>query len=64
MNSSITLPLVVALMLYGACCLFLYIAQRSFIYFPTAASSNPLANDLRIARVSHAKCMLLAASLD
>ncbi len=49
MNGSITFSLLLALALYGACCLFLYAAQRSFIYFPTAESSNPLAQDLRIA---------------
>jgi pimeloyl-ACP methyl ester carboxylesterase len=48
LNSSITFSLVLALVLYGACCLFLYLAQRSFIYFPTAESSNPQAQDLRI----------------
>jgi fermentation-respiration switch protein FrsA (DUF1100 family) len=49
LNSGITFSLVLALVLYGACCLFLYVAQRSFIYFPTAESSNPVAQDLRIA---------------
>ena len=48
MNGGITFSLVLALILYGACCLFLYAAQRSFIYFPTAESSNPQAQDLRI----------------
>jgi pimeloyl-ACP methyl ester carboxylesterase len=49
MNTGITYSLVLALVLYSACCLFLYIAQRSFIYFHSAATSNPLAQDLRIA---------------
>ena len=49
MNGSITFSLLLALVLYGACCLFLYLAQRSFIYFPTTESSNPMAQDLRIA---------------
>jgi len=49
MNSGLTLPLVLALVFYAACCLFLYVAQRSFIYFPTAESPNPLAQELRIA---------------
>jgi pimeloyl-ACP methyl ester carboxylesterase len=49
MNGGITFSLVVALLLYGVFCLFLYVAQRSFIYFPTPESTNPLAHDLRIA---------------
>jgi pimeloyl-ACP methyl ester carboxylesterase len=48
MNSGLTVSLVLALIFYAACCLFLYLAQRSFIYFPTAESSNPLAQELRI----------------
>ena len=48
MNGAITYPLSLLLGLYVACCLFLYVAQRGFIYFPTAEVSNPLAQDLRI----------------
>ena len=43
------MSLALALLFYAACCLLLYFAQRSFIYCPTAESSNPLAQDLRIA---------------
>ncbi len=43
------MPVVLVLIIYAACCLFLYLAQRSLIYFPTAESANPLAQDLRIA---------------
>ena len=49
MKASITFYLLLGLTLYGACCLLLYVAQRSFIYFPRAESSNTLAQDLRIA---------------
>ncbi len=48
MNGGISFSLLLALLFYGACCLLLYIAQRHLIYFPTAESSNPLAQDLRI----------------
>ena len=49
MNGGITSPLILALTLYGSCCLALYLAQRHLIYFPTAESDNPLAQDIRIA---------------
>jgi pimeloyl-ACP methyl ester carboxylesterase len=49
MSNSITFTLALVLVLYAACCLLLYLGQRSFIYFPTAETSNPLAQELRIA---------------
>ncbi len=48
MNSGIASTLLLALLAYAGFCLFLYSAQRSFIYFPTAEVSNPAARDLRI----------------
>ncbi len=48
MNSSIGSTLLFALLVYAGCSLFLYIAQRGFIYFPTPEVSNPTARDLRI----------------
>jgi pimeloyl-ACP methyl ester carboxylesterase len=48
MNSTIGSTLVLALLLYGAGCLFLYLTQRNFIYYPTPESHNPAAIDLRI----------------
>ena len=35
-------------MIYAGLCGFLYVAQRSLIYFPTPASSNAFAEDLRV----------------
>jgi len=49
MNSSFGYTLLTVLVVYSALCLFLFLAQRSFIYFPTPASGNSLAEELRIA---------------
>jgi len=35
-------------LLYGGCCAYLYVAQRSFIYFPVPASANVPAEDMRM----------------
>ncbi|MEP5763614.1 MAG: alpha/beta hydrolase [Halieaceae bacterium] len=48
MNSTINSILLVVLVLYGAACVFLFVMQRGFIYYPTPESSNPEARDLRI----------------
>ena len=48
MNTSLGYTLLLVLIFYSACCLFLYLAQRSFIYYPTTEVSNPLAHELRI----------------
>lgn len=40
MNGGISFTLALALILHGACCLFLYVTQRGFIYFPTAESGE------------------------
>jgi len=36
------------LLVYIGCCAYLYLAQRSFIYFPTPESQNVAADDLRL----------------
>lgn len=36
------------ILVYVACCAYLYVAQRSFIYFPTPAATNVAAEDLRL----------------
>ena len=36
------------ILIYIGCCAYLYIAQRSFIYFPTPESQNVAADDLRL----------------
>ena len=35
-------------LIYGGCCAYLYLAQRSFIYYPVPASANVAAEDLRV----------------
>lgn len=35
-------------LIYAGCCVYLYLAQRSFIYFPTRESTNVAADDLRL----------------
>jgi len=40
------LPTVI--LIYIGCCGYLYVAQRSFIYFPTPESRNVMAEDLRL----------------
>ncbi|MDX1404657.1 MAG: alpha/beta fold hydrolase [Woeseiaceae bacterium] len=36
------------ILVYAACCAYLFVAQRSFIYFPTAESAAFAADDLRL----------------
>lgn len=36
------------ILVYAACCAYLYVAQRSFIYFPTPEARNVAADDLRL----------------
>lgn len=36
------------LLIYAGCCVYLYVAQRSFIYFPTRPTVNVAAEDLRL----------------
>lgn len=40
--------LTTVILIYAGCCAFLYLGQRSFIYFPTPESSNVPAEDLRL----------------
>lgn len=40
--------LVTVSLVYVACCAYLYVAQRSFIYFPTPPATNVAARDLRL----------------
>ncbi len=37
-----------ALLVYIGCCAYLYVAQRSYIYYPTPESQNVVADDLRL----------------
>jgi pimeloyl-ACP methyl ester carboxylesterase len=48
MNSTIASTAVLVLVVYSAACLFLYLTQRYFIYYPTPESDNSYAIDLRI----------------
>jgi pimeloyl-ACP methyl ester carboxylesterase len=48
MNSSVMGILSTVILIYVACCGYLYVAQRSFIYFPTRESRNVMAEDLRL----------------
>ncbi len=63
MNGGITAPLILALTLYGSCCLALYLAQRHLVYFPTAESDNPMAQDIRIASIAQRRMPLFPVSL-
>jgi pimeloyl-ACP methyl ester carboxylesterase len=49
MNTGLAYVLLVVLFVYSACCLLLFLTQRSFIYYPTPATDNPLARELRVA---------------
>ncbi len=40
--------LATVILIYIGCCGYLYVAQRSFIYFPTPESQNVAAEDLRL----------------
>ena len=40
--------LTTVILIYIGCCGYLYLAQRSFIYFPTPESRNVMAEDLRL----------------
>ena len=48
MKTGLLSTLALAVLLYAAACALLYLFQRSFIYYPTPATGNPLATDLRI----------------
>jgi len=48
MKSSGMWILSTVILLYIGCCGYLYVAQRSFIYFPTPESRNPAAEDWRL----------------
>ena len=48
MKSGLLSTVAFAVLLYLAVCALLYFFQRSFLYYPTQATGNSLATDLRI----------------
>ncbi len=48
MKSGLLNTALLVLCFYAGLCLLLYLIQRSFIYYPTPPSRNPIAQDLRI----------------
>lgn len=48
MNNSFASVIIIILLAYAGFCAYLYLAQRSFIYFPVPESRNVQAEDLRL----------------